>query len=395
MKQKIYVITIIAGLIFSSFNLLAFASINQIPDENEMGKIIKTVNLETPHNRVFAMNDTGFPYKDDDNESFAFGYEFFKADWDPDRKYWRYRFRFNWYLVRFDPIDYYSIEVKSVIAEDGPGIVPNSGNDFDHGGYNCSEINSGNFSEWGRVVCDAVISVLPWVNLFQSGFELASVIKDHFDYKPETKEYEWFANYQGLREASGFYQYDVYLKPGYDYDLYFSNIFITKRWDPNQSGQVDQDYCEMMYHFSGRAPDHCTFEPSIYKFEEVKKGECSEEKEFTITNDGEKPCEIKDFNTCSQFVITDGLQYEDYTLEKGESINIKIKFCPTSAKYFQYDFFARVGFSDFWSDGGTPDNNAYIIVSGVGKPKARIRNLFLFDILSNYQDTFLLFQRLF
>ena len=170
-----------------------------------------------PTTTTFGSSDV-FCFPTDDAPLTIFGFEEYNKDWDEERGAWRYRFRYDWYQAKrkepwddgtgFDKWPYVVLEVDLSITESN--TVPNSANDFAHGGWNVHESSGSSYpyKDLAAGLCNLVIASFPYVGLaFSTGLSLAQSYKD----APPQPEYTWLG--QQVKEGSGFFQFDCYAYP--------------------------------------------------------------------------------------------------------------------------------------------------------------------------------------
>ena len=343
-------------------------SINSQKVSNEQNK--DTVNFleigKEKYDEGFLLvnldNPDAFGYPNDDTPISVYGTELFGKDWDADREMWRYRFRFDWYQAKrgepfgdsgWDEWPYVVLQVDLSIEESG--IVPQSGNDFCHGGWHVHEHNTGDFEELATAVCTAVLGSFPiWYSLaFTVGAALAKALRD----APPEPEYTWQG--QQVYEGSGFYQYDCYVRPNTNWEIKFNLDFWGSSVD-----RLYQSY-RMWWRWKGTSPSgpaKLKLTPESYDFGEVEVDETSSEKKFILENIGGLSAinvERKQSGS-SDFIISGFSSTEE--LFPGHKTEIYVKFRPTSEG-------RKTGTLKIECD-NCDDVSARL--SGYGKPKARI-----------------------
>ncbi len=281
--------------------------------------------------------------KDSTTPITVYGTQLYGKEWDQDRKMWRYRYRFDWHQAKrgeafgdsgWDKYPYVVLEVDLSIQ--ATGIVPASGNDFAHGGWNVERHNTGNFEEIGQVICGAVLACFPsWFGLsFGTGLSLAKALKD----TSPTPSYTW----QGtqVKEGNGFFQYDCYVNPNTDWEVKFYLDF----W----GSSVDREYQNYIlgWRWYGTSPGEPTanikISPTSYNYGDVKIGD-HKDKSFKVENTGSSTANINArFMTGSgvDFSIIDGAG--THTISAGGQHTVTVRFEP-SAKRSNYACLEIIG----------------------------------------------------
>jgi hypothetical protein len=329
MKKKILIFAII-GL---------FIGANSIPCVNAIIKIGLSEKIDTfPEIHSVSLTSRGDAYT---KNQATFGYEYFRTEWDSDRNMWCYKYRFNWYTICPEEYEYYQLGVTTrTVATD---VVSGSSNEFGYGGYNISEGSGGDFSNIGEYVCSLVIGMIPYAGYFKSGAALATALRNHIDpeHPEDTTETHvwlggkvWGEDKKWIKEASGFYQYDVYVNPSTDFEVNW-NIDVDycckdKDQDPDDEPHLPiTEEFTMGWSLETTSPDYLSFDQTSIDFEEVKVGECSSEKSLTLINAAENDVTVYGFTLSeTAFEITEG-DDDRFTISgNGGSKTIKIKFCP-------------------------------------------------------------------
>ena len=263
----------------------------------------------------------------------TFGYDHYTTEWDSNRQMWRYTYRFDWYALCPEPYNYYQLDVTTrTIAT---GVVPDSSNEFGYGGWNIKESSEGDYSTIAEKVCSYVIGLIPGGSYFQTGAELAAFLKDHFDpdHPDEAAEtHKWvggkaWGECRWIKEASGFYQYDVYVYPSTDFEINW-NIDVGYNCRAQDHEMIVNEYT-MTWSLETTSPDYLYFDQPSIDFGKVKVGECSSEKSLRLTNPAQNPVTVYGFTLYdTAFKITEG-DADQFTLSgNGGSRTIKIQFCP-------------------------------------------------------------------
>jgi hypothetical protein len=265
---------------------------NKDLDESNINEIYIN-SAKTPIKTSYTTSDvSAFPNEETPLTLFAF--EEYTKDWDADRGAWRYRFRYDWYQAKrmepwgdgtgFDEWPYVVLEVDLSITESN--IVPNSANDFAHGGWNVHEQGSISYPypELAANICNLIISTFPYVGLaFSTGLSLAQSYKD----APEQPEYTWMG--LQVKEGSGFFQFDCYVYPEQKMETWI-RIDV---WGSSVDRMYQSYY--MLWHHTRTAPSEpepdISVSPTSYDFGEVAIGNY-EDKSFKIKNAGSSTADV-------------------------------------------------------------------------------------------------------
>jgi hypothetical protein len=345
MMKKILVLLI---LVFLLSNVLANTNAEIIKKYNKSEKNIdgnmniRTICLNSCNCGPNKCCDAyAFPSNDDDEEWTTFGYEMYDIKWDSDRCMWHYTFRFDWYQI--SDLDNKYVYLSVTTDTSATGIVKNSLNEFGQGGWNVEELNHGDFEDFAEIVCSAVIGFIPVAGHFATGLELAQALRNHADAEPNDPEtYTWEG--EQLKEASGFYQVDYYVKPRTEYCVKFHLNVYTSRLEPGGGG--DYDEYSIGYDIRGIGPDHATINPENIDFGSIDVGESSSEKLITIKNDAPVKVGFQSITTSNGVFKITQKPDNDYKLKPYETVNVLIKFNPVQDKEYVGKFWVSLIFGD-------------------------------------------------
>jgi hypothetical protein len=169
--------------------------------------------------------------------------QFCGREWNPKWNYYYYFFNLSWYQAKFDKNGkkeenpYVILDVDLYVKT--KGIVYESDDVFDFGGWNVQEREDGDFSKWAELICTYLLASFPstYTLAFTTGLQLAKALRNCDDPNPEKLYYRWRG--QQIYEASGFCKFHCYVPANTDFSLSFRFHFWESTIDLPQYREYD------------------------------------------------------------------------------------------------------------------------------------------------------------